>query len=102
VPVEAPGLLALTLALGALGLAGATTLLSAVLARTAGGGPLLAVLSFPVLVPLLFSVVALTRLALLPVDDPWPEATQDLTALVGYAGLTITASALLFEYVWRD
>ena len=22
--------------------------------------------------------------------------------LVGYAGLTITASALLFEYVWRD
>jgi heme exporter protein B len=101
-PVHAPGLLATTLALGAVGLAGGTTLLAAVLARASGAGPLLAVLAFPVLVPLLFSGVTLTRLAFSPSADPWGAATQDLLALVGYAGLTITASALLFEYVWRE
>jgi heme exporter protein B len=101
-PVHAAGLLATTLFLGAVGLAGATTLLAAVLARAAGSGPLLAVLAFPLLVPLLFSTVALTRLAFVPAADHWATATQDLLSLVGYAGLMITASVLLFEYVWRD
>ena len=103
-PVAAPGLLAVTLALGALGLAGATTLLSAVIARTASSGPLLAVLAFPVLIPLLFSTVRLTRLAFegSGAGSPWAEAQTDLTALVGYAGLAVTASFLLFDYVWRD
>ncbi len=100
--VHAPGLLAATLGLGAVGLAGATTLLAAVLARAAGGGPMLAVLAFPILVPLLFSGVAITRIALSPAADPWGAATQDLLSLVGYAGVMITASVLLFEYVWRD
>ncbi|HYE96278.1 MAG TPA: heme exporter protein CcmB [Rubricoccaceae bacterium] len=99
--VALPGLLLATLALGAVGLAGTTTLLSALLARTAGGSPLLAVLAFPVLVPLLFSAVRLTLLALTP-GTTWADGTQDLLSLVGFAGLTITASALLFEYVWRD
>jgi heme exporter protein B len=101
-PVHAPGLLAATLALGAVGLAGATTLLAAVLARAAGAGPLLAVLAFPVLVPLLFSGVSLTRLAFSPVADPWAAGREDLLLLVGFGGMTITASALLFEYVWRE
>ena len=100
-PLAAPGLFALTLALGALGLAGATTLLSAVIARTSTGGPLLAVLAFPVLIPLLFSTVRLTQLAF-EASAPWAEAQTDLTALIGYAGLAVTASFLLFDYVWRD
>ena len=100
--VHSPGLLLATLAIGAVGLAGATTLLAAVLARAAGAGPMLAVLAFPILVPLLFSGVALTRLAFSQAVDPWGAATQDLLSLVGYAGLMITASVLLFEYVWRE
>ncbi len=99
--IHALGLFATTLVLGAVGLAGATTLLSAIIARTASSGPLLAVLSFPVLIPLLFSVVNLTRLSLIP-GATWSDAATDLTALVGYAGLMITASVLLFEHVWRD
>lgn len=99
--IHAFGLLAATLVLGAIGLAGATTLLSAIIARTASSGPLLAVLSFPVLIPLLFSAVNLTQLAFEP-GAAWSAATTDLTALVGYSGLMITASMLLFEHVWRD
>src|SRR5690606_30455057 len=102
--VEAPGLLAAALGLGALGLAGATTLLSAIIARTANGGPLLAVLAFPMLVPLLLSVVRVTQRALLlgASAGPWAASVDDLVALGAYAGVVITASVLLFDYAWND
>src|SRR5690606_22290698 len=58
--VAAPGLPGLTLGLGALGLSGATTRLAALIARSSKG-PMLPVLLFPVLVPLLLSVVSATR-----------------------------------------
>ncbi len=102
VQVAWPGLLALTLVLGSIGLAGATTLLSALIARAAGGrGALLSVLLFPVLVPLLLSAVEATRSALL-VAEGWAAATDELLTLVGFGGAVITAAVLLFDYIWLD
>lgn len=96
-----PGLLVTTLVLGALGLAGATTLLAAIIARAAGRGPLLPVLSFPLLIPLLVAVVGGTRSAL-PGGLGWAGASNALLTLVGFAGVVITASVLLFDVVWND
>ena len=50
--VKIPGLLLVTLLLGAIGLAGATTLLAALIARSSNQGALLPVLLFPLLIPL--------------------------------------------------
>jgi heme exporter protein B len=100
VDVLVPGLLALTLVLGALGLSGATTLLAALIARSSKG-PMLPVLLFPVLVPLLLSVVSATGHAL-PQGQGWTAARDELATLVGFGGVVITASVLLFDYVWRD
>ncbi len=101
VDVRAPGLLLSTLALGALGLSGATTLLAAIIARAANKGPLLPVLLFPLLVPLLLSVVSATQAAL-PMGNGWNEAGDELLTLFGFAGVVITVSVLLFDYVWND
>lgn len=101
VEVKVPGLLLTTLGLGALGLAGATTLLAAIIARTANKGPLLPVLLFPLLVPLLLAVVSATRHAL-PDGLGWPAATDELLTLTGFAGVVITLSVLLFDYVWNE
>lgn len=102
VKIAWPGLLMLTLVLGSIGLAGATTLLSALIARAAGGrGALLPVLLFPVLVPLLLSAVEATRSALL-VAEGWATAADELLTLVGFGGAVITAAVLLFEYIWLD
>jgi len=92
--------LALVLVLGAVGLSGATTLLSAIIARTPNKGPLFAVLSFPILVPLLLTVVSGTEKAFEGglVSDILPE----VTTLVGYCGVVITASLLLFDYLFKD
>jgi heme exporter protein B len=100
VPVGAPGLFACTLALGALGLTGATTLLSALVARASRGGPLLPVLLLPVLVPVLVSGVGATRKALL--GQRWVAAQDELLTLVGFAGATISAAVVLFDYVWAE
>lgn len=98
--VQMPGLLLTTLVLGALGLSSTTTFLSAIIARTANQGPLLPVLVFPVLIPLLLSVVSGTRTAIL--GGGWIVAGNELMTLVGFAGVTITAAFLLFNYVWND
>jgi heme exporter protein B len=100
VTVRSPGLLAATMALGALGLSGATTLLAALIARAARRGVLLPVLLLPVLVPLLVSVVGATRKAFL--GTTWTAAQDELLTLVGFAGTTTTAAFLLFDYVWTD
>jgi heme exporter protein B len=98
--VGAPGLFVTTLALGALGLTGATTLLSALVARASRGGPLLPVLLLPLLLPLLISGVGATRKALL--GQRWITAQDELLTLVGFAGATISAAVVLFDYVWAE
>jgi len=100
VSVGTPGLFAAVLALGALGLAGATTLLAALVARASRSGPLLPVLLLPLLVPLLVSGAGATRKALL--GRKWITAQDELLTLVGFAGATISAAILLFDYVWVD
>lgn len=94
-------LLIASLVLGALGLAGATTLLAAIIARASNRGPLLPVLLFPILVPHLVSVVHATRHAF-EGGFGWAAALQDVVTLVAFAGATISASVLLFDHVWMD
>ncbi|MEM0963776.1 MAG: heme exporter protein CcmB [Bacteroidota bacterium] len=101
-PLGAPGVFVVTLVLGALAIAGATTLLSALVARARAAGPLLPVLAFPVLVPVLIPAVGLTELSAGAASGAWADARGDLVLLVAYAGLLVSASFLLFEYVWRD
>ena len=100
VSVQMPGLLLLTFLLGAVGLAGSTTLLAAIIARTSNRTTLLPVLLFPVLIPLLLACVGATRLAIM--GGGWDAAADELLALFGYAGVVITAAVLLFDYVWQD
>jgi heme exporter protein B len=101
VTVAEPLLLLAVLLLGTLGLAGTTTLLAALIARAANQGPLLPVLLFPLLVPLLLSVVSATRESL-PNGLGWAGARDELTTLVGFTGVVITVSVLLFDYVWNE
>lgn len=100
IAVRAPGLLGTTLVLGAVGLASATTLLAALVARASRRGPLLPVLLLPLLVPLLVSGTSATRTAF--DGGAWTEAQDPLLTLVGFAGATISAAVVLFDYVWAE
>jgi heme exporter protein B len=93
-------LFAALVVLGALGLAGATTLLAAIIARAANRGPLMPVLAFPLLIPLLLSVINASVSAL--EGGGWSAARGDVLTLVGFTGAVISASVILFDYVWQD
>ena len=99
ITVAAPGLLLITVVLGTLGLAGTTTLLAAIVARSAQRGPLLPMLMFPLLLPVLLSAIDATHRSF---TGMWEGAAGPLITLFAFSGAVITASALLFEHVWID
>jgi heme exporter protein B len=84
--------------LGSLGMASAATLLSAIVAQTDKKATLFPVIALPVLMPLMLLLSSASRIL---VDLPdWGSIANDIMALVGYCGAMISASILLFEYLW--
>lgn len=85
---------------GAAGLASVTTLTSAMIARADRKGAVFSVLCIPLLVPLLLILTRTTRFAF--GDVLGASALNDLMALIGYCGVTITTGIILFDYIWED
>lgn len=85
---------------GALGLSSVTTMTSAMISQADRKGAVFSVLCIPLLVPLLLILTRVTRIAL--VDGAESAVSNDIMALIGYCGVTITAGILLFEYIWND
>jgi heme exporter protein B len=94
------GLFALVLFLGNLGLAGATTIIAAMVSQASARGALFTVLSFPLLLPLLISTIEGTRLTLAQAEiaSPWPS----FQVLLAYAVAMVTVSLMLFPAIWGE
>jgi heme exporter protein B len=96
------GLFLTILMVGSIGLAGASTLIAAIISKASIKGALFAVLSFPILLPLLIGAIGGTRKALGIGADPFSAASSELQLLISYAVVMITAGLLLFEFVWEE
>lgn len=90
----------LVLILGIIGLCGATTLVAAIISKASVKGALFSVLSFPVLMPLLISLVSASE----KVFDGLPlgNIAAELQFLLAYAVIMVTASIMLFKFVWQE
>ena len=85
--------------LGSIGIASATTIIAAIIAKANTKGTLFPVLSFPVILPLLMAGISATKIA---VEEPmWDTVWPDLQLLGSYIVVVITISFLLFEFVWK-
>lgn len=89
-----------TVLLGSIGLAGAATIIAAIIARANTKGTLYPVLSFPILLPLLLAVINATRLA--AEGAFFAEAGGEFQLLISYIAVVVTASVTVFDYVWKD
>ena len=88
---------------GGWGLAAAATFVAAMIAQTTSGkSALFAIVSFPVLMPLLMAAVQGTAGAFSQVATFEARALADIGQLSIYGVVMTTASLLLFEYVWHD
>ena len=90
----------LIILLGNLGIVSASTIIAAVISKANTKGTLYPVLSFPVLLPLLLTVIDATKLAC-EVDNTG-GLFSDFQILISYSIVLITASLLLFKFVWED
>lgn len=94
--VAQPWRFAAALAAGGLAVAGATTLLAAIVAQGRGASTLFAVLALPILLPALALAVAAARVALTGVGEG-----DLLSLLVLYDGSIVVAGFLLFPAIWN-
>ena len=90
----------ITIGLGSIGLATAATIIAAIIARANTKGTLYPVLSFPILLPLLLTVINATRLS---TEGAFlEEAYGEFQILVSYIVVVVAVSYLLFDYIWKD
>jgi heme exporter protein B len=86
--------------LGVLALCAATTLVAAIISKAAVKGALFAVLSFPILLlPLMLLVIASDSVLL---ADKGSGIAAPVQGLIAYTVVMVTASILLFKFVWKE
>lgn len=90
----------LAVVLGGIGFAAVLTLISAIAARAGNGIGLMAILGFPLVLPLLLTVMRASKLALDGVA--WSVTSTYFGGLVLLDVITITLAWILFPYLWRD
>jgi heme exporter protein B len=98
--IQNPWLFLSILLLGSLGLACSTTIIAAIISRARVKGALFAVLSFPILLPLLITAIDGTYLSLQ--GEAISAGWSDLRLLISYVVVMFAASILLFDFVWSD
>ena len=94
------GMFILALVLGSTGLASILTLISAITSKAGGSPSLMAILSFPLLIPLLMVIMRFSKNAIDGIG--WTVNSQYALLLLGLFGITLTLGYLLFPYLWRE
>ncbi len=95
-----PSIFWVTIFLGSCSLASSSTIIAAIIAKANTKGTLYPVLSFPIMLPLLLTVMNATRLS--TEGAAFSEAFGEFQILVSYTVVVITVSILLFSFVWKD
>ncbi len=85
---------------GNIGIAVSSTIIAAIISKANTKGTLYPVLSFPILLPLILILIELTEYAI--VGASLEEAFIDIAILIIYDIIMITASYMLFDFIWND
>lgn len=100
VRVEKMGLMLLITLMGSAAMSANLTLVTAIASKAANRGTLMAVLSFPLLIPVLLVLIRLSRYAVEGLDA---GLSSDSYLMLGGITLVLTVvSVILFPFVWRD
>lgn len=98
-PVQDMALFVINVILGGLGFSSAFTMISAIASKAANGGTLMAILGFPVILPMLIMLIKISKNAMdgLALSNSYDE----LITLGAINMIVVTISYLLFPYLWR-
>ena len=99
-PTKDIGLFTVAIFLGSFGLATALTFIASVAARGSNQSTLMAILGFPVIIPVLLIVLKMTAQANGIISDE--SLISDIQILVGFNFLLVGLALFLFPFVWKD
>jgi heme exporter protein B len=94
------GLYMVATILGSLSFSTIFTMVSAISSKAGHGGMLMAILSFPVIIPVLVVLIKLTKNAIDGLDRS--VSLDEIGLLLVINVLVMAVSLLLFPYLWRD
>lgn len=86
--------------LGNIGIAVSSTIIAAIISKASSKGTLYPVLSFPILLPLILTLLELTKFAM--DGETLENSFVEIAVLVCYDVIMLTASYLLFDFIWKD
>ncbi|MEW5844487.1 MAG: heme exporter protein CcmB [Bacteroidota bacterium] len=85
---------------GNIGIAVSSTIIAAIISKASSKGTLYPVLSFPILLPLILTLLELTKFAM---EGNTIAASQiEIYVLLCYDVIMTTASYLLFDFIWKE
>jgi len=85
---------------GSAGIAISSTMIAAIISKASAKGTLYPVLSFPILLPLILTLLELTKFSMDGVSVE--EAFVEIAVLVCYDVIMLTAAYMLFDFIWKD
>lgn len=94
------GLYIVATLLGSLSFSTIFTMVSAIASKAGNGGMLMAILSFPVVIPVLIVLIKLTKNAIDGLDRS--VSMDEIGLLLIINALVMAISLILFPYLWRD
>ncbi len=99
-PVEDTFIFFLALLLGSAGFSIAFTFTAAIASKAQNSATLMAILSFPVIIPILMTLIKLSAGTLGEFDNE--GINQDILILLAIDALLVGLSLILFPFLWRD
>ena len=99
-PVEDQGMFVLNLILASIGFSSSLTMISGIVSKAGQNTTLMAILSFPIVLPLLLVVIRVSKNAINGISGE--ENLKHLLVLVSINVIVGTVSYLLFPYLWRS
>jgi len=99
-PVGDPLYYLLAVLLGSISFATVFTMISGIAAKAHNSGALMAILSFPVIIPLLVVLLKFSKNAMDGLDRS--VSFNEIGVLLAINAIVVTVSLLLFPFLWRD
>ncbi|MCK5032633.1 MAG: heme exporter protein CcmB [Calditrichia bacterium] len=98
--VENAAVFIVILLIGSIGLSAGATIIAAIISKASAKGALFTVLSFPIILPVLITGISATKTICF--KSSFASVSGELQALFAYSVVLITASIMLFEFVWNE
>ena len=99
-PVGDIGMYLFSIILGAIGFASSLTMVAGIASKAENSATLMAILSFPIIIPMLIMLLKISKNALDGLDRG--NSLDEILTLLAIDAIVLVLSVILFPYLWRS